>query len=463
MLFTQWPFPIFFAVVFAVHWALRRPAARHTWLLIASYTFYASWDWRFLLLIMASTAVDFIAGHRMSVVSDSDTRRRWLIMSLVANLGILGFFKYFNFFIDSAAALSLRMGYAWDAPTWRIILPVGISFFTFQSMSYTIDVYRRELKPARSLRDFAVFVAFFPQLVAGPIVRAAEFLPQLTRMQRLSAVDFRLCGTLFLSGLFKKSCIADHLALLVDPVFATPAEFNGTSICLAVLLYAMQIYCDFSGYSDMAIASAALLGFDLPNNFDGPYLASNIRDFWRRWHQTLSRWLKDYLYVPLGGNRQSFLKTQRNLLITMVLGGLWHGAGWNFVIWGALHGIGLITFQIWTRSTDIRLPTIISWATTMLWVCVTWIFFRSQDTHATLHLLRGFLTLHGPGTESLPPATAGVILGAWGIQWLNCRLRPMSQLHRCPDWLFAILFGAAAAVTLSFAQTQARPFIYFQF
>jgi alginate O-acetyltransferase complex protein AlgI len=384
-------------------------------------------------------------------------------MSLAANLGILGFFKYFNFFVDSAAALSGSLGHPWDTPSWRIILPVGISFFTFQSMSYTIDIYRRELQPARSVRDFAMFVSFFPQLVAGPIVRASEFLPQLVRPHRLSAIDFRFCITLFLAGLIKKSCIADHLALLVDPVFATPEAYRASAIWLAVILYAIQIYCDFSGYSDMATACAALLGYRLPSNFDGPYLANNIRNFWQRWHQTLSRWLKDYLYIPLGGSRHTWTQTQRNLLLTMLLGGLWHGAGWNFVIWGGLHGVALITFQFWKRFVDIRLPFLVGWAVTMFWICLTWIFFRSHGFGQTLSLLDGFLTLRNQGPRALPHATVVIVLGLWLMHWLNARLRPLERLDACPDWLFAVLFGAVAAVTLSFAQTDARPFIYFQF
>jgi len=463
MLFTQWPFPIFFALVFAVHWILRTRPARSTWLLIASYVFYAAWDWRFLFLIILSTAIDFFAAKRMADLSDSIQRTRCLLVSLISNLGILGFFKYFNFFVDSAVSFSHSLGLTLPAPSWRIILPVGISFFTFQSMSYTIDVYRRQLEPTRSLRDFAMFVAFFPQLVAGPIVRASEFLPQLGQRQRLSTIDFRSYTTLFLAGLIKKSCISDHLAALVDPVFATPEAYRASAIWLAVLMYAIQIYCDFSGYTDMATACAGLLGYDLPTNFHGPYLARNIRDFWQRWHQTLSRWLKDYLYIPLGGSRGTFSQTQRNLLLTMLLGGLWHGAGWNFVIWGALHGGALVAYQFWKRQSRIRLPLVIAWAITMYWICLTWIFFRSDAYHQTMSLLDGFVWFQNQGPRVLPRTAGVIVVTLWVLHWLNARLRPLQSLHKLPGWLFASLFGAAAAATLSFAQADARPFIYFQF
>jgi len=463
MLFTQWPFPVFFAVVFTVHWILRTRSARSTWLLIASYVFYASWDWRFLFLIMLSTAIDFFAAQRMTGLSDSIQRRRCLLVSLISNLGILGFFKYFNFFVDSAVTFSHSLGLPLHSPTWSIILPVGISFFTFQSMSYTIDVYRGQLQPVRSLRDFAMFVAFFPQLVAGPIVRAAEFLPQLRQRQRLSQVDFRFYTTLFLAGLIKKSCISDHLATLVDPVFASPDAYRASAIWLAVLMYAIQIYCDFSGYSDMATACAGLLGYQLPSNFNDPYLAGDIRDFWQRWHQTLSRWLKDYLYIPLGGNRGTFSRTQRNLLLTMLLGGLWHGAGWNFVIWGVLHGVALVAYQFWRRQTRVRLPLFIAWAITMYWTCLTWIFFRSQAYQPTISLLDGFVWFQDQGPRVLPRAAGIIVITLWALHWLNARLRPVHRVHKLPGWLFASLYGAAAAVALSFAQADSLPFIYFQF
>jgi len=360
-------------------------------------------------------------------------------------------------------SFSHSLGLPLHSPTWSIILPVGISFFTFQSMSYTIDVYRGQLQPVRSLRDFAMFVAFFPQLVAGPIVRAAEFLPQLRQRQRLSQVDFRFYTTLFLAGLIKKSCISDHLATLVDPVFASPDAYRASAIWLAVLMYAIQIYCDFSGYSDMATACAGLLGYQLPSNFNDPYLAGDIRDFWQRWHQTLSRWLKDYLYIPLGGNRGTFSRTQRNLLLTMLLGGLWHGAGWNFVIWGVLHGVALVAYQFWRRQTRVRLPLFIAWAITMYWTCLTWIFFRSQAYQPTISLLDGFVWFQDQGPRVLPRAAGIVVITLWALHWLNARLRPVHRVHKLPGWLFASLYGAAAAVALSFAQADSLPFIYFQF
>ena len=303
---------------------------------------------------MASSALDYFVGAMLARTENPGRRRGWLILSLCANLGTIAFFKYYNFFVTSAAALLAWLGLPASLHTLNIIIPVGVSFYTFHSMSYTIDVYRGRLKPVSSILDLACFIGFFPQMVAGPIVRASTFLPQLQTTRRFADVDVRGALVLFLTGFIKKACIADAVAPFVDRYFEAPWNFTMASAWVAVLFYAIQIYCDFSGYTDMAIATAGLLGYELPVNFRFPYFARNISDFWHRWHISLSSWLRDYLYIPLGGNRGPAWFVYRNIMITMLLGGLWHGGAWTFVIWGGLHGLALIVHRAWQRRTSSR-------------------------------------------------------------------------------------------------------------
>ncbi len=467
MLFTQPIFLVFFVAVFAVSWLERSNTRRKLWLLIASYTFYAGWDWRFLSLIAISTVVDFVAGWALAVTGAPGKRRAWLIASLAANLGILGFFKYFNFFIDSAAAVLHPLGLETGDRALEIVLPVGISFFTFQSMSYTIDIYRRRLEPTRNLLDFALFVAFFPQLVAGPIVRAAHFLPQLRSFPRRSAVDYRGCLTLFLLGFIKKSCLADNVSPFVDPVFAEPGSYTALAVWIAVLFYAVQIYCDFSGYTDMAIACAGLLGYQLGTNFNFPYLAGSVTEFWRCWHISLSTWLRDYLYIPLGGNRGSLIFTYRNLMLTMLLGGLWHGAAWTFVVWGALHGAVLVLHREWKRRVD--LPAwglagrVLSTAATFYFVCFAWIFFRAQSFADATSLARAFVLFQDGGGKTLDPALLVTFALLAIVHFLYRQGWPQRLVEALPDWAFAVGYGAATALALAFVPLRTDPFIYFQF
>ncbi|MFG0263068.1 MAG: MBOAT family O-acyltransferase, partial [Novipirellula sp. JB048] len=339
MLFTQPEFLIFFLGVLAAVWMTRRVRLRNAILLAASYYFYAYWDVRFCLLLAFSTLMDFGIARAMGSNDNAVFRRRLLTLSVVVNRGVLGFFKYFNFFIDSATPIIESLG--GSASTLNLILPVGISFYTFQTLSYTIDVYRRVLRPSSSLLEFALYVAFFPQLVAGPIVRARELLPQLASPSRWSHRRFYGGFQQALRGAVKKVLMADRLGEMVDVVFANPDYYSSTTLWLAVFAYGGQIYLDFSGYTDMAIGSAKMLGYRFPKNFRHPYLATSMAEFWHRWHMTLSRWLRDYLYIPLGGSRRSNLVTYRNLMLTMTLGGLWHGAAWTFVLWGVLHGAAL--------------------------------------------------------------------------------------------------------------------------
>ncbi|NNE08668.1 MAG: MBOAT family protein, partial [Gemmatimonadetes bacterium] len=382
MIFTELRFLVFFAIVLGVHWALPRNRPRKVWLLAASYVFYAAWDWRFLSLILGSTIVDYIVGIKLDGDRAPRVRRAWVSVSVIVNLSLLAVFKYFHFFADSAAALLQTLGLAIEPSSLRIILPVGISFYTFQTMSYSLDIYRGKLRATRDFLDLALFVGFFPQLVAGPIVRARDFLPQLTRRRAASDVAFRPLLLLFLSGFFKKACISDNISGVVDTYFTDPSAYDAMSAWIAVLLYAVQIYCDFSGYSDMAIATAGFLGYSLCENFAFPYFAGSIQDFWRRWHISLSSWLRDYLYILLGGGYGGRLFRYRNLMLTMLLGGLWHGAAWRFVIWGGLHGLALIVhreFHDRLRGRSFRVPAPVGVLLTFWWVGLTWIFFRATD------------------------------------------------------------------------------------
>src|SRR5437763_12553609 len=318
MLFVEFRFFWFFLAVFAVYWSLRDNRSRKIWLLVCSYFFYACWNWKFLSLIMAPSTLDYFVGSMPARTDDARKRRGWLIMSLCANLGTIAFFKYYNFFVTSAAAALAWLGLPASIHTLSIVIPVGVSFYTFHSMSYTIDVYRRKLEPVRSLLDLACFIGFFPQMLAGPIVRAFAFLPQLRSIRRFADVDVRGALVLFLTGFIKKACIADAVAPFVDRYFEAPWNFTTASAWVAVLFYAIQIYCDFSGYTDMAIATAGLLGYQLPVNFRFPYFATNISDFWHRWHISLSSWLRDYLYIPLAGNSGRCWSVYCPLVITVL-------------------------------------------------------------------------------------------------------------------------------------------------
>ncbi len=383
-----------------------------------------------------------------------------MIISLAVNLGVLGFFKYFNFFIESAQPILAAMGLG--GQSLSIILPVGISFYTFQTLSYTIDVYRGMIRPTSSFLDFALYVAFFPQLVAGPIVRARELLPQLAVVPVFSR---RRCYGGFqqlLRGAIKKVLLADRLGEMVDVVFAGPELYSGLTVWIAVLAYAGQIYYDFSGYSDMAIGAAKMLGYRFPVNFRHPYLATSIADFWRRWHMTLSRWLRDYLYVSLGGNRVSKLMTYRNLMITMTLGGLWHGAAWTFVLWGAWHGAWLSVERYLTGMTGRRLTASIGWLATMLIVLIGWVLFRSSDLNEALQSLGKMASLSS-GIAWYPPLVLGA-LGCLVVEHLAWRTR-LRQAMRLPfdAWYSPIATAIMIWALLIYAPQGFRPFVYFQF
>lgn len=378
MLFNSFDFLIFLVFVFAVQLVLpKRP--RNVFLLAASYFFYGCWDWRFLGLMLLSTVIDFHCSREIAESSDRGRRKRFLAVSVAANLAILGFFKYFNFFADSLQTLAQSGGLTLSRWTLEIVLPVGISFYTFQTMSYTIDVYRGDMKRLAGFLDFALYVSFFPQLVAGPIERGARLAPQIEEGRRTSWNGVQDGAWLILKGLFKKAVIADNMAPIVERVFADGASLTGPEILLGVYAFAFQIYGDFSGYTDIARGVGRLMGYDLMLNFRLPYLATSPSDFWKRWHISLSSWLRDYLYIPLGGSRGSSLFTMRNLLLTMLLGGLWHGAAWNFVIWGAYHGVLLILFRRFVSATEPDFGTW-RWCTRVFAMfhltCLGWLIFR---------------------------------------------------------------------------------------
>ena len=462
MLFPTFTFALFFIVVLTVGWLM--PGRRAWWklfMLAASYFFYAYWDARFVGLIVASTVLNQAAATWLARLQHPGARRAVVSLAVGANLGSLGFFKYAGFFVDSAESALEGLGLAADLPLLNIILPVGISFFTFQAISYVLDVYRGDSEPAKPL-DFAVYLAFFPQLVAGPIVRAHELIPQLNEPRTLRRTDFTRAAVLIAAGLFKKMVVASYLAeALVDDVFAFPERFGSLEVLLGVYGYAIQIYADFSGYTDIAIGVALLLGIRLPDNFDQPYRAASIQEFWRRWHMSLSRWLRDYLYIPLGGNRGGEWRRDRNLLATMLLGGLWHGAAWTFVLWGVFHGLGLLV----ERRLGLRLPGIVARLVTFHFVCFGWILFRAESLGAAGSVLARLFSAWSVEPGRLTWVPAALIAAALAIQfWPRTATEPtIRAASHLPVLVTALAFSFWLVVLEQFGPEGVAPFIYFQF
>jgi alginate O-acetyltransferase complex protein AlgI len=469
MLFTEARFFAFFLIVLGVHWALRSHRLRKLWLLGASYVFYAGWDWRFLSLILVSTCVDFLVGRRLAVTDGKRARKAWLCVSLLANLGLLGFFKYFNFFRESAAELIRWFGFEVHDVTLNIVLPVGISFYTFQTMSYTIDVYRRSLKPISNPFDFALFVAFFPQLVAGPIVRATTFLPQLEVQRDFRRhVAVRSSLMLFLWGFVKKACLADHVSVVVDELFAQPEAYSTSATWIGLAMYHIQVYCDFSGYSDMAIATAGLLGYELCENFRFPYFARNIGEFWRRWHVSLGSWLKDYMYFPLGGGRVSWAKRFRNVYLVIMACGFWHGAGWQFLLFGFLHANYVFVTQVWVQHPWREGPLgravgFVSMPLTTFLLFLGWPIFRGESMEGSLQIFRTFLLIDEGGGRTFDPAWGWLFVGCAVVHWVFYRGILYERCRALPHWAFALVYGATWALILPWVAVGYRPFIYFQF
>jgi alginate O-acetyltransferase complex protein AlgI len=504
MLFVEVRFFYFFLIVLCVHWTLRNNTARKVWLLICSHVFYAcffigdpsdffkhlgagEWSklpdgWWFPAVLWGSTCMDYAAGIGIGAAQTDVKRRAWLLTSVTVNLGVLCYFKYFNFFITTSAGFLEWAGLHTSLHTLKIILPYGVSFYTFQSMSYSIEIYRRRLEPVRRFLDLAFFISFFPQLVAGPIVRALDFLPQTLVKREWARVDVRGACALFFIGFVKKACVSEFAARFADEFFASPKKFNHWSAVAGVLFYAVQIYCDFSGYTDMAIATARLLGYELTVNFRFPYFARNINEFWRRWHISLSTWLRDYLYISLGGNRGTKIFTYRNLLLTMLLGGLWHGASWNFVIWGGMHGVALVVHREWerlTKNAGAVFKTAISWVAaplTFYWICLTWIFFRAapiydERTHelkaSSMRVawqgLKAFTLFGDHGDYAFNGNCIWFLLAFVLIHWVNSHGWLSHWWRRIPDWAFSAALGAGTAVALLFVPVKYKAFIYFQF
>lgn len=468
MLFVEARFFIFFAVVLGVYWSLRDNLHRKWFLLAASYYFYGSWDWRFVCMLCALSTADYYLSRAIHACEDLGRRKMFVSLSVAMNLSVLGFFKYFNFFAASAIAVANRLGLHLDEFTLKVILPIGISFFTFQSLSYTIDVYRREIAPAKSLLDYLMFAGFFPQLVAGPIVRPKYFLPQLDSARIFHAEELKPLLLLFLMGFFKKTCLADNVSPYVDQVFHSPSEFSSLSAITAVWLYATQIYCDFSGYSDMAIAVAGLMGYRLVLNFDAPYLSTSIQEFWRRWHISLSSWIRDYIYISLGGRSAKIYLTYRNLMFTMLAGGLWHGASWTFVIWGGLHGAALVVNQEFRRLFCAEkgsglLPGFIGWFLTINFVCLAWITFRAPDFATCAILVKKYLLLDASGTRMIPVWLVTVPPALLLVQLLIRQWDVVMNFSRSSWAIFSFIYGALWALALALLPLGSRPFIYFQF
>jgi D-alanyl-lipoteichoic acid acyltransferase DltB (MBOAT superfamily) len=467
MLFNSGVFFGFFAAFLLLYFLVRhRLSLRNLLILAASYIFYGAWDYRFLFLLAGTSMMDFFVGRALDSTENPRARKLLLSASICVNLAILGFFKYYDFFLESALRFFSFFNVHADVHALGIILPVGISFYTFQEMSYTIDVYRRELPAARNLVRFLAYVSFFPQLVAGPIERGAHLLPQFGRTLEITRPMLKEGLWLCLWGLFKKVVIADSLASAVEMVYGNPSA-GAPLVILGTLAFALQIYCDFSGYSDMARGLARILGFDIMMNFNLPYTASNIREFWQRWHISLSTWLRDYLYIPLGGNRRGPTRTYLNLLITMFLGGLWHGAKWTFVLWGLWHGLGLIMHRLFVGRKLKNLNSSwkpIGWLLTLIFVCYGWLFFRADSLSQIASLSAALLDWTTPRWFHhyfLFLALFSTPLIAMEIWQRSAHdlLVPLTL----PEWLLAMLEALLIAAIILFWGKAHAPFIYFQF
>jgi alginate O-acetyltransferase complex protein AlgI len=473
MLFPTIDFAVFFGIVFLGHWLLNpHPKLWKSFMVAASYVFYGWWNWHFIFLLGASTLIAQAGAIAIHRAEDERTRRGLLAATIGVALGLLVWFKYVGFLavnVDNTLRL-LHLGS--PVPLLQVALPVGISFFTFMEISYAVDVYRRKLKPAGWL-DFAVYLSFFPHLVAGPIIRGQELLPQIRTRRDPRRIDYSRAAYLIFAGLFKKVVISSFLAsAIVDPVFGAPGQHSAFEILFAVYGYAVQIYADFSGYTDIAIGAAMLLGVQFPENFDAPYSARSLQDFWRRWHMTLSRWLRDYLYIPLGGSHGSDGRTYRNIMITMVLGGLWHGAGWTFLAWGTFHGLGLVAGAARRKRRAERGLALADAPFDRVWqriatfhlVCLGWVLFRADSLGAAFTLLGRLFTSFGPSPLVTPLVVGAIALGI-GTQYV-----PKHVPARVMDW-FSGLRPAAQGATLAavlFAITTlgpqgVAPFIYFRF
>ncbi|MBI5938599.1 MAG: MBOAT family protein [Betaproteobacteria bacterium] len=468
MPFDTLTFVLFLLTVFALHGLLRDWQQRKYLLLAASYLFYAAWNPPFVLLLAFTTIVDWWLARRLDDANDPRQRKMLLGLSLLSNLGLLGYFKYGGFLLNNFVDLAGRFGVAYEPPAFDIVLPAGISFYTFQALSYTIDVYRRQIRATSSLSDFALFVSFFPQLVAGPIVRAASFLPQLLERRQITMAKFGWGLLLLIFGLFQKVVLADFLfAPMVDDLYAAPADTGWLDAWAGVAAFSGQIFCDFAGYSLCAIGIALCFGFELPDNFHHPFAAIGFSDFWRRWHISLSTWLRDYLYIPLGGNRLGARRTGINLMLTMLIGGLWHGASWLFVLWGGLHGLYLLIERRWFQGKlpQTGLPALAAGMLTFVVVTLTWIPFRSPDIPTMLGVMSALVDFDREATDDF----IGMVLLLLCL-YLLVRTQWVNRNRHLEDWFpalnralqLALVSGSLISLFLV-SGGQQRAFIYFQF
>lgn len=466
MIFNSNIFIIFYTCVILLYWVVRNNQSHRDWLiLVASFIFYGAWDWRFLGLLLFTGWVDFICAYKITRSTHQAAKKRWLTFSILSNLGTLGFFKYANFFLESAFQLLESLGIPSTRPVFSIILPAGISFYTFQALSYTIDVYRDRIKIETNPVKYFAFLTFFPQLVAGPIERASFLLPQFRKKHAITE-SMVLRGVWFiLWGFFLKVVIADYFAPLVDMVFGAH-HLGGLVPILATLAFGGQIYGDFAGYSLIAIGLANIMGFELSQNFSHPYLASNIQEFWRRWHQTLSTWFKDYLYIPLGGDRTGAFRTFVNICITFILAGLWHGANWTFILWGLCHGLALGGYRLWRTSkisAEIQIPKIAGWTMTMMVVWLGWLLFRATSVSHAWEMIQAVSNDQPPvWSANYALAVSLGLIAVWFYDIFNEHFN-WERVRTWP-WLLQVAVKSVLLVFIIARWGKEPPnFIYFQF
>ncbi|MDH3606911.1 MAG: MBOAT family protein [Acidimicrobiia bacterium] len=474
MVFNSFEFAVFLPLVFILYWTVLRKR-QNLLLLVGSYIFYGWWDWRFLSLIVVSTFTDFYVAQALAKRTEARQRRSFMLISILVNLGILGFFKYFNFFIDSTASALDSVGLEPNLPTLTILLPVGISFYTFQTLGYTIDVYRGKMEPTTNWLSFAVYVAYFPQLVAGPIERARRLLPQIERVRtRLTDPELWSGIYLILLGLFRKVVIADGLAPIVGEAFGRSESGGWLRLLLGIYAFSLQIYGDFAGYSAIARGTSRLLGIELMENFRQPYLSRNITHFWRTWHISLSTWLRDYLYITIGGNRRGNLFTYRNLMLTMLLGGLWHGAAWTFVVWGGLHGVYLAAHRSLRHKSPkaaddpFTLSDLVPTIVTFHLVTLSWIFFRADSFSQAWDYLTGIVTLRGGVPDLVAAGEIMALLVPLGllsfvIDFAQRQARSQTAQLQWPVVSRGLAYGVMVVGLIVFTGGGTTPFIYFQF
>lgn len=479
MLFNSIDFAIFFTIFFVVYWLVaKKITTRNIVILTASYLFYGWWDWRFLFLIIFSSFVDYFVGWQLGKAKQVSTRKRLLLGSIISNLGLLMYFKYANFFIDSFVQSFRFFGAEIEPVTLNIILPVGISFYTFQTLSYTIDIYYKKIEPTKNLLAFFSFVAFFPQLVAGPIERAKHLLPQFFVVHKFNYRYVRSGFLLMAFGLFKKMVIADRLGILVNQVYNDPTSYSGGALIVATIAFAFQIYCDFSGYSDIAIGASRTLGFDLMKNFDAPYFAKSITEFWRRWHISLSTWFRDYVYIPLGGSRKGNFRLYLNLFIVFVVSGLWHGAAITFIIWGAIHGVIIVLEKAFTNmglkvNRNNYLASTFFIPFTFIIACFAWIFFRANSFSDAMYVSKNifdltestsFFMLGLPVHEFLVGLLAILLLLLFdAIHRKYNAIKILDKFHFVFRQLFYVIIIMCIIIFGIYGEEGVSEFIYFQF